>query len=462
MLNQRENDGRDELVPPMDDRVYRASIAAKDRDTLQRVILEAWQLAGTVPELGIGALVVQAHYKPRSRARLLVRVEIPRPPPKKRPLVQYLYLQAYPTLAAARRRVAQLGKVPLKCVGPAVFLLEEWACVVWALPNGPMLRTTKMMLGRKAFARFLAEADLAPAKGGRDPRPPKLIRYVPRSRALFRYRGPREGERQRLYIKVYAPGQDLTAAANLAMAGQAASSAAGTFAVPSLVAHVRRRRALVMREIPGRRLSEVDPVSESPAFEAAGRALAGLHASTIVPARQWSARREVVALQAAMADIELALPALTPRLRELLAAIRGHHETLVFPPDRPIHANMFGDQVLVGEANVIGIVDWDDLSLGDPLFDLGRLIAHGMFLAQRAREGAAVRVAVVGALLRGYADGRGSIDLERLHWHVATALLLRAKISALRPLPESWLTDVNWCVGVAGSILQGQRLEGQD
>ena len=435
-------------------------MAAKDSDVLHDAILGAWRSAGTVPELGIRTAVVQAHYKPRSRTRLLVRVEIPRLPPES-PDVQYLYLQAYQTQDVARHRLAHVGKVPLRCFGPAVFLLEEWACVAWALPNGPMLRTTKMMLTHRKFARFLAEAGIVMPGELVQAEPPRLIRYVPRSRALFRHHGPLGREGLPLYIKVYGPGQDEAASADLSLAGVAASSAPTDFAVPSLVAHVRRRRALVMRELPGRRLSELDPVTESPAFRAVGQALAGLHASTVVPGTQWSARLEVDALQAAMADIELALPALGPRLGELVEAIENQRKTLAFPSRRPIHGNMFGDQVLVGEGNGIGIVDWDDMSLGDPLFDLGRLIAHGMFLAQRAQAGAAARAAVVGALLGGYADGGGSIDVQRLHWHVATALLLRAKISALRPLPESWLADVQRSVDLADSILRGERLDGQ-
>ena len=181
-----------ELAPPTDDPVYRAVVAAGDSVLLGRVILEAWKRAGIVPEHGIAACVILAHYKPRSRARLLVRVEIARPAPKKRPRIQYLYIQAYPTSKAARQRFAQVENAPLRCVGPAVFLLEDWSSVAWALPNGPMLRTTKMMLRRPTFGRFLAEAGLRVPEGQRSPRPPKLIRYVPRHRALFRLKRCRE------------------------------------------------------------------------------------------------------------------------------------------------------------------------------------------------------------------------------------------------------------------------------
>jgi len=44
------------------------------------------------------------------------------------------------------------------------------------------------------------------------------------------------------------------------------------------------------------------------------------------------------------------------------------------------------------------------------------------------------------------------LEPSRLQWHAATALLLRAKISALRPLPEGW-TEL-----VACSLLQARRV----
>jgi aminoglycoside phosphotransferase (APT) family kinase protein len=329
----------------------------------------------------------------------------------------------------------------LKCVGPAVFLVEEWNAVAWALPNGPMLRAAKVLLDRRKFARFLAEAGLPGLPGGRMPRAPKLIRYVPRRRAVFRA----QKALGRPYVKLYAPGRDQSAARNLALAADAASGA-GAFAVPRLLAHVARRRALVMAEVPGRRLSDLEG-SDLAAFASAGRALAALHRSPIVPKASWSPDRELRALRAATRDLGIALPALRPRLDAAVARIERVRATLRFPSDRPIHGNMFGDQLLVSDDGEVSIVDWDDLCCGDPLFDVGRLAAHLHFVGRHE----SASEALIGAHARG--APAVWLDAPRLAWHVATAILLRAKISALRTLPPSWIADVERSLALAERVL---------
>jgi hypothetical protein len=438
-------------APPVDDPVFRAVVAARDPAALRAAILRAWASHGFVPPAGVEAELVQAHYRPRLRARLIVRMEIDRP--GRRSLVQYLYLQAYAGAAAAQRRAARAAqtKAPLRCAGPPVFLLPDWGCVAWALPNGPMLRTAKSLLRRRAFQRFLVEAGLLEPGPARGPRPPELIRYVPRHRAVFRSRKPIGASGRRAYIKVYSPGRDEPAAANLVQAARAAAASHGAFEVPSLLAHVRRRRALVMEELPGPRLNEIDPALRPEVYEATGRALAALHASRARASGSWSAEDEMGELRRAMDDVTSALPDLRATLAELVGRLDRERQQLRFPCDAVIHGNMFGDQVLIDGATRVGIVDWDDLREGDPLFDVGRLAANVVFLWEtRGSSGAGVS-----ALLRGYERGGGVVDARRLRWHVATALLLRAKISALRPLPESWIADVDRSVRRAAAILAG-------
>ncbi|MGH8730067.1 MAG: hypothetical protein ACREV9_18330 [Burkholderiales bacterium] len=95
---------------------------------------------------------------------------------------------------------------------------------------------------------------------------------------------------------------------------------------------------------------------DSTAIFAVGRALATLHESGIGAASLWSAEHEVSALVKAMADAKKALPALAESLDALLARIEDHRRTLDFNEITPIHANLFGDQILVDSGRV-AIVD---------------------------------------------------------------------------------------------------------
>ena len=124
--------------------------------------------------------------------------------------------------------------------------------------------------------------------------------------------------------------------------------------------------------------------------------------------------------------------------------------------DSPIHGNLFGDQILVN-GDRVGIVDWDDFCLGDPLYDLGRLVAHLIFMFRRGVARPARGASDIATLLEAYARESGqNLEWPRLRWQIAVALLMRAKISALRPLPEGWVEDVKAALAEASKVLKNR------
>ena len=212
-----------------------------------------------------------------------------------------------------------------------------------------------------------------------------------------------------------------------------------------------------MEELPGCQLTAMIPTPEPDVFAAVGNALAGLHRSEIRPPASWSPGGELAALERAMADVRLALPTLDGAIQSLLQMIERRGTELHWDDRAPIHANLFGDQILVDETGDVGIVDWDDLCLGDPLFDVGRLIAHIIFVARRDRADSSRVIHSVQALLDSYAkETKAKLNWGRLSWQIAVALLFRAKISALRPLPTTWIEDIVASLAEANRVLEGQ------
>ena len=157
-----------------------------------------------------------------------------------------------------------------------------------------------------------------------------------------------------------------------------------------------------------------------------------------------------------MSDIAQALPGLAPELRHVLDRIDRHMVRLAFDRQTPIHGNLFGDQILISGTQV-AIVDWDDLTLGDPLFDVGRLIAHIAFASGAHPEARTALIAAVGTLLDVYIrESDTALDMDRLRWQVAIALLMRAKISALRILSPTWIADIQAALTEASLALDGR------
>jgi aminoglycoside phosphotransferase (APT) family kinase protein len=164
----------------------------------------------------------------------------------------------------------------------------------------------------------------------------------------------------------------------------------------------------------------------------AGRTLARLHAAHRIPATPFepappTAPAPGAEIAAAIRSMSTVLPGETGRAEalgaRLLAAAghsRAHRVTLV-------HGDFSPDQVLVG-AGQVRLIDFDRCTLDAPERDLGS------FLATAALMG---RPELGSALLAGYAGAGGTVDDDLLHWHTATAYLLRAG-EPFRGLVPDW------------------------
>jgi Ser/Thr protein kinase RdoA (MazF antagonist) len=444
------------LVPPLGDRVYRNHLALHDPQALASRLTHAWAQARwkrwKVPRVAAVHLR-QTNYKPFERARLVAEIVFDPAHPTEGQGQQFVFISVYATAECAREHYVQsVQKPPLESCGPPVSLIEDWYAVAWLLPNEPHLDSLLFCFDQGLFTQFLADHRLIPAMPGRPLRLPQLMRYVPMHRALFRH-VPKCPAEPTLYLKVFEPGKDGKAARNLAMLTEAAARGGLGFQPPRLLVYSPRLRAVAMSEVRGTRLTELLSTATPSVFSAVGRALAGLHASDLKPSDTWTAQWEIKALYRAMDGVKKALPAVTPALSLLLKQIVALQERLQFIERTPIHANLFGDQILC-DSDRIGIVDWDDLAWGDPLYDVGRLIAHLIFVVHRTKTPPARLVGLIDVLLNAYVtETKRLLDAERLRWHIAVALLLRAKISALRLLTATWIEDIRWSLSEADLIL---------
>lgn len=427
--------------PPLDDSVYETVTALRAGKVLEARLPGA-QAGQTVP---IRTRVMQTHYKPFARARLVVEARSA-PAATGAWRNQLLYIHVYPSASEAHEEYERAAE-GAGLTGQSPVVLDGESTVAWSLANGPGLETVDFCFDGHQFARFLVDHDLASAQMDAPPLP-ELVRYVPRKRALFRY-----GIERRVYVKCYESERDEQAADNLALLTLSKRS---RFNAPRLIAHDRRRRALVMSELPGVPLTALMDRASPEIFARIGRALADLHGSDLKPAGSWPRQRLVAALLKAMSDVKLALPWLNDRLQRLLDLIGERGQELSFDDPAPIHGNLFGDQILI-DVDQVGIVDWDDLGIGDPLYDVGRLFAHVIYLARRETLLERRVADHLGAMMDAYVEETGrAVAWDRLRWHVAVALLMRAKISALRMLPTGWMDDIAMAITEADRVLTGK------
>ncbi len=445
---------------PAADPVRKAVELLQDPQRLRSSLDRAWRAWNPLIEDPVlSARILRVHYRPFAAARLVLELAVRSVDPQADPLRQFVYLQVYPEEESAlHRRAAYLQKPVLPSAGPPVFVVEEANAVAFSLPNGPRLRKLATFLDPELFLRLLRLKGLDGYAEHYRPGLLELVRYVPRKRVLLRIPSPAP-ELPGLYIKAFGKADFPSALAR--QQGVLAALRAGrlAFDVPALRARSSKRRALFLAELPGERLTSSFAAGAEEVWERVGTALASLHRSPSGLAEDaWAPEVEFQALQRGSQDLCLALPDLAPKLQALAKELEQRLGEVESYEAVPIHANLFGDQILVA-SDQVGIVDWDDLTLGDPCFDIGRLLAHMAYAEGCHEPGEGTMAAESRSLLRGYSSAGGpELDRRRLAWHFAAAVILRGKISALRTLGPEWPAAVARSAGLATRVL-GDGLE---
>lgn len=426
------------------DRVFAAVMALRQPGALEQ---DAPQGRFDPPPLE----VVQTHYRPFHAGRILARPRGSADPGATCGAEHMLFVQVYSKRSRAKARYKSSYKRSLRRNRtPLPEFFKELRAVAWRFPNIPLLRSTQVCLAPAAFQEWIAEHLDAHARAF-EGRLPELVRCVPRKRALFRHvRNDRQGH---VYLKFPEAGRSHALAHHLSLVEGSALGHSLGFTVPGLLFHDPSRGAIGMTEVPGTPLTSLAGREHADLFQEVGRRLADLHSKDLTPERLWTPLEELQALRRAMLDVQAALPCTESLLARCLAMLEREWCSQKPHEVRPVHANLFGDQILVSDST-IGLVDWDDLALGDPLFDLGRLAAHLMFLAAAGEADSTAIARNLVHLIDGYRKQWGSrVDLYRLRWHVGVALILRAKISALRTLCDGWERKVESALATGERIL---------
>lgn len=429
--------------------------AGRQSETIANAFHGVWSRWARVCPRDVRVRLGLINYKPFERARVMADVTFVPGRAGSAAITQNLFLHIFADAEAARREFQTgVAKELVCCYGPPVFLLDAKHTVGWTLPNAPNLTQLKDLLDPESFRRLLCQSpDLA--FEGRWGDAPTLVRYVPLKRAILTWAGPASGK---LYFLKMIDGSAAAAAAlNLRELDAQARHGELDFTVPRLMHYSPDLHTMIMSAVPGRRFTAVMCEGRVEPFADVARALASLHGLATAPATILSLDKELADLRRHSEGIKRALPKLGGRLDAVIEKL-GRPPAVPAESRVPIHGNLFGDQILYDDAartGRVGIVDWDAWSFGDRHFDLGRLIAHFIYLARIERLPDTAVAACVNALLEAYEDAAGTIDSRVLEWHVAAAVLVRAKISSVRKLRPGWPKHVELMITEAERILNG-------
>jgi hypothetical protein len=349
--------------------------------------------------------------------------------PRPVPVVVTWHSGGVPEGAAERAAAAE---ATLRAAGLPARLPRLWAVdraagmIVLAAPLDPAFPALARLSDPASVPETLARCgeEAVPAAGcGVRP-----LRYRPGQRHVLEYLGPR---RLRLFVKLYRPGEGapVAGAVGVLAALLEESGVPGLHAVrPAAV--LGDGDALVYREVAGAALSRSlgagcrpDPAH----LERVGLMLRAVHAATPAPPSSLPGRELAAEVRTVGRACE-AMAALRPDLGALAAATVERAwraiAALEQEPATTLHGDMKADHLLWGPGG-LQVLDTDRCSLGDPAYDLGKMLADLRFWA--AVTGSPAAAGAERAVLAAYAGGEPRVARARLY-----AALLLVRMAARR------------------------------
>jgi Ser/Thr protein kinase RdoA (MazF antagonist) len=244
------------------------------------------------------------------------------------------------------------------------------------------------------------------------------------------------------YAKIYADDHDQTCFNTYMALGQSAEAAQAEIHFPEVIYHSSDRHILVLQELHGRRMADVEGREVFGAFARLGQALAWLHTLPVPAHLQEFPRFTHSHMQLAASSIGLIRPELAQLAVELCENLCSKkielNETNVC-----LHGDVHPKNGILLE-NGTALIDLDQASVGPPATDLGSLLAALRYERHVGLLTKADERALTDAFLTGYQRFGKLPDPESLRWHMAAALFAerafravsRIRLPGLQILPE--------------------------
>jgi aminoglycoside phosphotransferase (APT) family kinase protein len=271
----------------------------------------------------------------------------------------------------------------------------------------------------------------------------KLLAYKQGNRGLIHYEvsGTTQGEPCIVYGKLYP---DLNQAERVNQTMQALwtdvyASGAGQVGVPRALGCLPELSMLVYIPVDGEFLGDALASEHALRYmDLSGRWLGALHRGRVPLDRRFNVNNELVNLQAWAALVghkqpDQAEPAtrIATRLKELAGELR-------FQIDTPIHKDFHYGHIVVNGG--LKVIDFDEMRLGDPNFDLAHFCANLHLLAYRLNNSAFQFSSLQSTFLNAYSRVTGWAPNDQfLYFYAYTCLKIAKQLCSmrgLRPRPD--------------------------
>jgi hypothetical protein len=270
----------------------------------------------------------------------------------------------------------------------------------------------------------------------------KLVAYKQGNRGLIHYEvgGTRFGERCIVYGKLYPEtSQAERVHRTMKALWDECFAATPSLSLPQPLGCLPELSMLVYIPAEGEMLDEAIASDQALRYmELAGEWLGTLHIHPLPLERHFRLNTELVNAQAWAVLVGHKYPDQAEAALRIATHLQNHASEMGFETQAPIHKDFHYGHILVDDG--LKVIDFDEMRLGDPNFDLAHFCANLHLLAYRVNNSPFQFSALQSAFLRAYSRTTDWIPNERFVYFYAYTCLKIAKqlctTRGLRPRPE--------------------------
>jgi aminoglycoside phosphotransferase (APT) family kinase protein len=228
--------------------------------------------------------------------------------------------------------------------------------------------------------------------------------------------------------------------------------AAAGVSVPHVLDIDVARRLLVFEHVPGIGFwSDPDAHLRREVMAAMAGQLATLHDTSLPAAEQATlarpdlGAREWARFAEASAELAAAFPDLAPRLERLVTMLHAP-----YPVETPalLHGDFHPAQFLVHDATP-RLIDFDNVCLGDPMYDMARFASHLYYKGQVHGRPLREIEQAVSSFRAAYLGAGSRFAPQRWFWHLAVSLVAKRAHRVLTRLEAGGAACAAHLVGIA-------------
>lgn len=314
--------------------------------------------------------------------------------------------------------------------GRPIIYIPEWEMILWAYPNDPDLPGLPALVDDD---KILALACQNPQNFGLA-QPPAAVtsefkKYVPGRRCAYLYHfwpaAPASGMPVTVFGKAYTAQKGAEVYRIMKQLWESEPVVRNAFRIPRPLSYDPLNRILWQEGVEGKSFFKGSrSLKQLPAAAAdIGRGLAALHNTRLDLPQQMTIDFQMEAMRRTVENIETSFPHDAASCRRLTEKLLAFAPSLAPVRLTPVHGSFKFSHILpTGQG--ITIIDFDGINLGDPGYDMGRLIAHLYRLQATGKIPPELTELAIGNFCESYHQGAAApLSQERINWFAAGHLV---------------------------------------